>query len=83
MSRRAQLTSTTLLAELQSNLIGFKGARSSIMMDTSPSVALIVGFVAIFVVIAGAFVAMRLVGRRMQDGKRQSSASRSDTSPDA
>ncbi len=54
------------------------------MMDMSPSAALIVGFVVLLIVIAGVFVGMRLAGKRLQDGKRQSPASRtSDTSPDA
>jgi len=39
------------------------------MMDTSPSVALVLGFVLLLVVIAVFLVGLRLAGRRMQDGK--------------
>jgi len=53
------------------------------MMEMSPSAAVIVVFIVLFTAIAGVFVGMRLVGRRLQDGKPPSSASRtSDTSSD-
>jgi hypothetical protein len=39
------------------------------MMEMSPSAAVIVVFIVLFTAIAGVFVGMRLVGRRLQDGK--------------
>jgi hypothetical protein len=63
-------------------LSSFQGSVAS-MMEMSPSAAVIVVFIVLFTAIAGVFVGMRLVGRRLQDGKPPSSASRtSDTSSD-
>lgn len=46
------------------------------MMDMSPSTAFVVGFVVLLTVIACLFVGMRVVGRRLQDGKEQPSPPR-------